>query len=107
MPSSPSERAASTCLQAFEALEIIGNPSLQIVLRGVTELGARARNIVDAGSGIRHAEEIQPGSDFDVGARQMLADDARDIVERDPHAPAHILNPAVGLFRPPGTTDAS
>src|SRR5262249_58242743 len=79
----PSQRAASTCLQALEALEIIRNPPLQIVLRSVTELGARTRNIVDAGSRIGHAEEIQPGSDLDVGARKMLADDARDVVERD------------------------
>src|SRR6266403_1171190 len=99
MPSSPSERPASTYLQALKALEI--------VLRGVTELGARARNIVDAGSGIRHAEEIQPGSDFDVGARQMLADDARDIVERDADAGADIVNAAVGIFRRAGKINAA
>src|SRR5499427_6590813 len=77
----------SICLQPLEALEIIRNAALQIVLRRVTELVARARNIVDAGSGIGHAEEIQPGSDLDVGVRQILADDARDI-ERDAYAGA-------------------
>src|SRR5262249_14865560 len=85
----------STCLQPLETIEIIRNPAVQIVLRGVTELGARARNIVDAGSGIGHAEEIQPGSDLDVGARQMLTDDARDIVERDADTGADIVDAAL------------
>src|SRR2546426_10435708 len=102
MPSSPSERPASTYLQALKALEIIRNAPLQIVLRRVTELGARARNIVDAGSGIGHAEEIQPGPDLDVGVRQIFAQHARDIVERDAHAGADIVDAALGILRRAG-----
>ena len=99
---SRSERAASACLQALEAIEIIRNPPLQIVLRGITKLGARTRNIVDAGSGIGHAQEIQPGPDLDVGARKVLADDTRDVVERDAGAGTDIVDAAVGIFRRAG-----
>src|SRR5215475_5365819 len=97
----------STCLQPLEAIEIIRNPAVQIVLRRVTELGARARNIVDAGSGIGHAEVIQPGPDLDLGVRQMFADDARDIVERDAHAGADIVDAALGIFRGAGEINAA
>ena len=92
---------------ALKTLEIIRNSPLQIVLRGVTKLGARTRNIVYAGSGIGHAEEIQPRSDLDVGARKMLADDARDVVERDADAGADIVDAAVGFFRRAGGIAAS
>src|SRR5215470_5735228 len=105
MALSPSQRRVSTCLQALEALEIIRNPPRQIVLRGVTKLGARTRNIVDARSGIGHAEEIQPGSDLDIGARKMLADDSRDVVERDADAGADIVDAALGIFRRAGEID--
>src|SRR5262245_39824169 len=103
---SPCNEQPSICLQPLEALEIIRNAALQIVLRRVTELVARARNIVDAGSGIGHAEEIQPGSDLDVGVRQILADDARDIVERDAYAGADIIDAALGILRRAGEINA-
>src|SRR5215468_804288 len=96
----------SACLQSLEAIEIIRNPAVQIVLRRVTELGARARNSVDAGSGIGHAEVIQPGPDLDLGVRQMFADDARNIIERDAHAGADIVDAALGIFRGAGEINA-
>src|SRR5215475_4708732 len=96
----------SISLQPLEAVEIIRNSVLKVVLRGEAKLGACTRDVVDARCGIRHAEEIEPRSNLDFGVRQMFAHDARDVVERDADACADIVNAALRAFRHAGEINA-
>src|SRR5262245_66577360 len=79
----------STCLQPLEALEIIRNPAVQVVLRRVTEFGARAQNLIDAESDRGHGEKIEPGPDLDNSVRQTVAARARQSGEGGPRGSAH------------------
>src|SRR5262249_58462752 len=83
----------------LETIEIIRNAALQIVLRRIAELGAGARDVINVGGRIRHAEEVEPRPDLDVSIGQMLADHARDVDERDADASADIVDAALRGFR--------
>ena len=69
---------------AFSAREVVRDARLEVVFGLEAELVARPRHVVHAMRRIRHAEEVQPGADLDVGVRDVLAEDALEVPSVEP-----------------------
>ncbi len=70
------------------------------------EFVARPRHVVHAVRRIRHAEEVQPGADLDVGVRDVLAQDALEVPQRRADAGADVVDAALRVVGKSGQVDA-